>query len=132
MSLTKCSANANVISGLQDAPSLTAFELKGKFDAAGRQIVDYLNNTLTEQVDEQLDVMQEAIGRIPVVVDSLDSNDMSAALSAAQGKELAARVEQAVDAAEEAVALIDGKQDRIAMGTSAPSGGYDGQIYIWY
>ncbi len=146
MSLTKCSADVNVISGLQDAPSLTASELKGKFDAAGRQIVEYLNNTLTEQVDEQLDDMQEEIERIPVVVNSLDSNDTSAALSAAQGKELAARAEQArglaeqgktlaeqsKSLAEQSKSLAEQKQDRISMGTSAPSGGYDGQIYIWY
>lgn len=40
-----------------------------------------------------------------------------------------AAVESAV---EEAVALIDGKQNKITVGTSAPVGGSDGDIYIWY
>ena len=41
-------------------------------------------------------------------------------------------LDEALSAVEEAVALIDGKQDRITVGTSAPAGGADGDIYIWY
>lgn len=35
-------------------------------------------------------------------------------------------------AVDEAVALVDGKQERIAVGTAEPSGGADGDIYIRY
>jgi hypothetical protein len=41
-------------------------------------------------------------------------------------------LDEALSAIEESVALIDGKQDRITVGTSAPVGGADGDIYIWY
>ena len=41
-------------------------------------------------------------------------------------------LDRALTAVEEAVALIDGKQDRITVGTVAPTGGQDGDIYLWY
>jgi hypothetical protein len=47
-------------------------------------------------------------------------------------KMLLPELDGALTAIEEAVALIDGKQDRITVGTSAPAGGADGDIYIWY
>lgn len=45
---------------------------------------------------------------------------------------LVPELNEALTAVEEAVALIDGKQDKITVGTSAPAGGADGDIYIWY
>lgn len=45
---------------------------------------------------------------------------------------LVPELDEALTAVEEAVALIDGKQDKITVGTSAPSGGTDGDLYIWY
>ncbi len=47
-------------------------------------------------------------------------------------KTLLPQLDESLTAVEEAVALIDGKQDRITVGTSAPAGGADGDIYIWY
>ena len=47
-------------------------------------------------------------------------------------KTLLPEIDEALTAVEEAVSLIDGKQDKITVGTSAPAGGADGDIYIWY
>jgi hypothetical protein len=47
-------------------------------------------------------------------------------------KTLLPELDEVATAVEEAVALIDGKQDKITVGTSAPAGGADGDIYIWY
>lgn len=47
-------------------------------------------------------------------------------------KTLLPELDEVLTAIDEAVALIDGKQDRITVGTSAPAGGTDGDIYIWY
>ena len=52
MSLTKLTTNLNNISSLPDKPSMEADELKKQFDQAGNDIKDYINNTLTEEVDK--------------------------------------------------------------------------------
>lgn len=50
MSLTKLNENLNNISNLPDKPSMQADELKSTFDKAGNTIKDYINETLTEEV----------------------------------------------------------------------------------
>ena len=52
MSLTKFTENTNVISELPDTPSLTATELKAKFDEVGGKVKTYLNNTLTTETEQ--------------------------------------------------------------------------------
>lgn len=52
MSLTKFTDNTNIISELSDTPIETAAELKGKFDSAGTKIKNYLNNILTEEIEQ--------------------------------------------------------------------------------
>lgn len=52
MSLTKFTENMNIISSLDNKPTLTAEELKAKFDEDGGGIKDYLNNTLTEEIEQ--------------------------------------------------------------------------------
>ena len=52
MSLTKFTENTNVISELPDAPSMSAQEIKAKFDEAGTKIKNYINNTLTEETEQ--------------------------------------------------------------------------------
>ena len=55
MALTKLTANVNNIQALSDRPNtidgLTSAELKERFDRAGADIKDYLNETLTEEID---------------------------------------------------------------------------------
>lgn len=52
MSLTKFTESTNIISELDDQPSLTATELKAKFDEVGGKIKTYLNNTLTTETEQ--------------------------------------------------------------------------------
>lgn len=52
MSLTKFTGNTNVISQLADIPVQTGDDLKAKFDEAETAIKNYLNNTLTTEVDQ--------------------------------------------------------------------------------
>ena len=58
MALTKMIANVNNIQALSDRPNtidgLTSAELKERFDKAGADIKDYLNTTLTEELDDVL------------------------------------------------------------------------------
>ena len=110
MELTKLTADLAVISKLADSPTETAAGLKAKFDEGPRAIGAYLNGTLLPEIEEALALIDE---RAPVVVNDLTSTDTGAALSAAMG------------------CLLDqNKQNKIAIGTDAPSGGVDGDIYI--
>ena len=58
MSLTKLTADLNIIQALDDEPNdvggLTAAQLKAKFDQAGGAIKTYLNGTLTPELDTAL------------------------------------------------------------------------------
>lgn len=58
MALTKMRTDVNNIQQLSDRPNeidgLTSAELKAKFDKAGSDIKEYLNNELTEEIDEEL------------------------------------------------------------------------------
>ena len=54
--LSKLTADVNNIQALSDRPNtadgLTSHELKERFDKAGSDIKDYLNNTLTEEIED--------------------------------------------------------------------------------
>lgn len=58
MALTKLTANVNNIQSLSDRPNtidgLTSSQLKELFDKAGADIKTYLNETLTEEVDNAI------------------------------------------------------------------------------
>ncbi len=114
MALKKFEGNVNVISNLADTPVMPSSELKAQFDSAGVAIKEYLRELVSE-LDESLRSLEDKTEKIPAVVDALDSADTNAALSAAQGK-----------------ALDENKQNKIHSGTEAPTGGSDGDLYIWY
>ncbi len=52
MSLTKFNEATNNIQGLADKPTLPAEDLKAKFDKVGADLKDYINNTLTPEIDD--------------------------------------------------------------------------------
>lgn len=58
MALTKLTANVNNIQALSDRPNeldgLTSAELKQRFDKAGADIKEYINDTLTTELDSIL------------------------------------------------------------------------------
>ncbi len=117
MSLTKCNTGVNVHSSLPDAPTLTATELKTAWDSAAVGLKNYLNNTLTEELDSKL-------SSIPSIVNSLATGGTTAALSAEQGKILNTLIDT----------INNTKQKIITSGTVAKSNseGSDGDIYLRY
>ena len=58
MALTKLTASVNNIQSLSDRPNtidgLTSSQLKETFDKAGADIKEYINDTLTEELDTKL------------------------------------------------------------------------------
>ena len=63
MALTKFLTNVNNISALSDRPNeidgLDSAELKARFDKAGGDIKTYINEVLTEEVDEKLETIPD-------------------------------------------------------------------------
>ena len=59
MALTKFLTNVNNISALSDRPNeidgLTSAELKARFDKAGGDLKTYINEVLTEEVDDAIE-----------------------------------------------------------------------------
>lgn len=54
MSLSKFSEATNNVSALADKPTLTASQLKAVFDKVGGDLKEYINDTLTDELDEIL------------------------------------------------------------------------------
>ena len=51
MALTKLEENLNTIENLPDSPTLESTELKKKFDESSIKIKDFINETLTTEID---------------------------------------------------------------------------------
>jgi hypothetical protein len=71
MSLTKFTERTDVISQLADQPALTSAQLKAKFDESGTKIKDYLNNTLTTEVEELVATEKSAL---QTIINTLQTN----------------------------------------------------------
>lgn len=123
MSLTKLTENLNKVSSLPDRPTLQSDELKAIFDEAGNSIKDYINEILIDEIEKLIsDTAKETKTTIN---NTLTSTSTSEALSANQGKNLKELIESLTTTVEE-------KQKNISKGTSTPSGGSNGDIYIQY
>ncbi len=134
MQLSECNAKVNYISELQDSPSLTTAELKAAFDAGGESIKTYLEATLLPELE----------AGIPDVVNDLTTGGTTAALSAEQGKTLNTNKQDKVaNVSDTEISYLNGvtsaiqtqlnaKQKTISYGTSAPSGGVSGDIFLRY
>lgn len=60
MAIEKLEDDLNIISALDDKPSMDATELKKKFDEAGNIIKDYINEKLIKQIEEkEIDVVND-------------------------------------------------------------------------
>lgn len=111
MALTKLTTNLNNIQALHDRPNvtdgLTSDELKEKFDKAGNDIKSYINNTLTEEIDNLT-----AGNYSKSEIDSMFSGLSSTYYNKTE---------------------TDNKyQPKITYGTGTPTGGNNGDIYIKY
>ncbi len=53
MSFSKLTDDLNIIQSLADQPTMTANELKKKFDESGNKIKDYINKIFLEEIDSE-------------------------------------------------------------------------------
>ncbi|MBO7733040.1 MAG: hypothetical protein J6S67_10815 [Methanobrevibacter sp.] len=111
MALTKLTTNLNNIQALHDRPNtsdgLTADELKERFDRAGNDIKDYINNTLTEELDSAITNTYTET-EIDNMISTINDN---------------------ITAINNTIANL---QPKITYGTGTPTGGNNGDIYIKY
>ena len=92
MALAKCEKDMAIISALDDEPNdvggLTAAELKAKFDEGGQAIKQFLNETLTPQIDSEKAGRDEleglVLGQIPdgtITVEKMDPSFFTSILN---------------------------------------------------
>ncbi len=90
MALTKLTANVANIIGLDDNPNegatpLSSTELKNTFDKAGTDIKNYINNTLTEELDTKLETTSSDIGTL-TNLETTTKTDVVSAINEVNGK----------------------------------------------
>ena len=82
MNLTRYTGNTSVISALADTPTLTAAELKAKFDEADAVEKAYLNNTLLPEIEQGVAAEKVTLqGLITALGDTLRSEIAAAILA---------------------------------------------------
>ena len=73
MALTELTANLNKIQSLSDQPAMTSTELKQEFDKSGNIIKEYINETLTKELDTIITNLQNGNTTLSQAVTSLQS-----------------------------------------------------------
>lgn len=113
MSLPELDDNLNILQSLPNKPTLSAEDLKEEFDKAPNLIKNYINNVLLEAIET---LVTSSINAAKTSVENnLTSTSITKALSAAMGKK-----------------LNEEKQNLIKSGSSEPTGGSNGDIYLQY
>ena len=119
MALTKLTNNLNIHQSLPDQPTLTATELKQKFDEAADTIKTYINSTLTPQIDTLITALQNK------------DTSLTNALTTAQ-----ATLSQAVSDISTIQGTLNGLKSgattKITIGSSAPESLDNGEVYLQY
>lgn len=116
MAITQCTADTSAVSNLPDAPALTASELKAVFDKGGTEIKSYINNTLIGDINSTITSTANTINGTITSNDTAYNNRMTA-------------IEGDITTLQTSVS---GKQKTISVGSTTPSGGSNGDIYIQY
>ena len=112
VNLTNLTANVNNIQGLSDRPNIadgiTAQQLKALFDKAGSDIKTYINGTLIPELEAQLNQM---------VTDVYTKSQIDSQMSTVNSS---------------ITNIQNNYQTKVTSGTSAPSGGNNGDVYLKY
>ena len=122
INLTNLTANVNNIQALSDRPNtadgITSQELKERFDKAGSDIKNYINNTLIEEIEGYL---RQAKSHIEAIenMDLVESDDSRLSNSR--------RCNNTFDNYLTARGNL-----KISYGTELPSTGEDGDIFFLY
>ena len=116
MAIRECTVETNNISQLPDEPALSPTELKAEFDQAGTDLKNYINNSLITDVNQTVNT---AVNGLSTTITSNQTSNNTRFTT----------IEGNITTLTNS---IKGKQKTITSGTSAPSGGSNGDIYIQY
>lgn len=134
MAITPCTAETNAISQLADKPALTTAELKAEFDKAGIGIKNYINNTMIGDINASITSAVNTLGT--TVTNNQTANNTRFTTDEADISGLKTRMTTAegniTTVSTSITDLSTNKQKKITVGTSTPTGGSDGDIYIQY
>lgn len=121
INLTNLTANVNNIQALSDRPNtadgITAQQLKERFDKAGADIKDYINNTLIEEIEGYL---RQAKSRMETIENNYVENEDSRLTNSR-------RCNNTFDNY-----MTSRSNLHITYGTALPSTGEDGDIFFLY
>lgn len=121
INLTNLTANVNNIQALSDRPNtadgITAQQLKERFDKAGADIKDYINNTLIEEIEGYL---RQAKSRMETIENNYVENEDSRLTNSR-------RCNNTFDNY-----MTSRTNLHITYGTELPSTGEDGDIFFLY
>ena len=121
INITSLTANVNNIQALSDRPNtadgITAQQLKERFDKAGSDIKDYINNTLIEEIEGYL---RQAKSHIETIENNYVENEDSRLTNSR-------RCNNTFDNY-----MTSRTNLHITYGTSLPSTGEDGDIFFLY
>ena len=134
MAITQCTVDTSVISQLADKPALTSAELKASFDSAGTGIKNYINNTLISNIGTEITSAVNTLGATVTSNQTANNtrfNTDEGYITTLQGK--MTTVEGNITTINSNISsLSSGKQKTISVGTTTPTGGSNGDIYIQY
>lgn len=129
--INDCTAAVNVIRKLADEPSLSAEEMKYAFDEAAQNIKDWINDEFIPCLKTEFNAKQDLLTLEPnstLAVDS-EGNIVSANVSANEMEYLSGATSNLQEQLDE---LSLQMQSKITYGTTSPTGGSNGDIYIQY
>lgn len=126
-SINNCNANVTVVQSLPDTPAISAEALKIAFDGSAANIVLWLNTTFIPELEAIFDGKQNKLSNLSNDKVIVSSND-SIAESTITADELNALSGISANIQNQLNTL----QGKITYGSSAPSGGNNGDIYIQY
>ena len=113
MAIRECTVDTNNISQLPDEPALSPTELKAEFDQAGTDLKNYINNSLITDVNQTINT---AVSGLSTTITSNQTAN-NTRFTTIEGN---------------ITTLTNGKQKTITSGSTTPSGGSNGDIYIQY
>lgn len=135
LNLTKLTANVNNIQALSDRPNtadgITAQQLKEKFDKAGADIKDWANNTLIEELETYINQLTNAVETVEDLAEGLDTRVDNVEDNYVQNTD--SRLTNSRQCNNSFDNYLTSRTNlHITYGTSLPSSGTDGDIFLLY
>lgn len=97
MALTKFTEDVNNVQNLPDKPTETSDELKQKFDKAGNDIKEYINDVLVKEIDELIKELQLKKIGIDKIINDIETGGANNVASAELVKGISESINKTID-----------------------------------